>query len=57
MITIPPRQIGELGWIEGESLESNIEDDVLMIKKENPQIAEKHREAARKAWQKRKKSR
>ena len=54
MITVPPRQIEELGWTEGEYLESNVADSELIIKKENPQTVEKHREAAVKAWQTRK---
>lgn len=50
VITIPPKQIGALGWSEGEFLESKINGKELLIKRENPERAEKRREAARKAW-------
>jgi len=55
VITVPPRQIQELGWAEGEFLESNIQDKELIIKRENIQKTEKRREVARRAWETRKK--
>ena len=50
MITIPPKQIVALGWSEGEFLEGEINGKELIVRRENPQKAEKRREAARKAW-------
>ena len=54
VITIPPKHINALGWCEGEYLESQINGQELIVRKENPQKAEKRREAARKAWKTRK---
>ena len=54
VITIPPKQIGALGWSEGERLESEINGQELIVKRENPEKAEKRREAAKKAWKTRK---
>ena len=54
VITIPPKQIGALGWSEGEYLESEINGHELIVRKENPRKGEKRREAARKAWKTRK---
>ena len=54
VITIPPKQIETLGWSEGEFLESEINGKELLIRSENPRRVEKRREAARKAWNKRK---
>ena len=57
VIIVPPKRIKELGWQEGESLETEVKNQNLLIKKENPQKAEKRREAANKAWETRKKTR
>jgi bifunctional DNA-binding transcriptional regulator/antitoxin component of YhaV-PrlF toxin-antitoxin module len=54
VIIVPPKRIKELGWEEGEPLETEVEGKRLIIKKENPQKAEKRREAAHKAWKTRK---
>lgn len=54
VIAIPPKQIGELGWDGGQSLESEIADQMLVIKKVSEAEAEKRKEAAKKAWGKRK---
>lgn len=35
VVTIPPRQINELGWHEGEKLESNVNGKALVVKKSN----------------------
>ena len=56
IITIPPKQIKTLGWGEGEFLEGEINGHELIVRRENPQKAEKRREAARKAWETRKKT-
>lgn len=57
VITIPPKQIKELGWSEGEFLESNVNTQELIIRKEAIQKVQKRKEAARKAWNTRKKGR
>ena len=54
VVAIPPKQISELQWKEGEFLESEIVDQVLVIKKEDEQELEKRKEAAIKAWETRK---
>ena len=54
VVIVPPKQIDTLGWNEGEYLESEVRDQELVVRKENPQKAEKRREAARKAWKTRK---
>lgn len=54
IITIPPKQIKELGWKEGEYLESEVNSEELTIRKEDIQKREKRKEAAKKAWEKRK---
>ena len=54
MITVPPKQIEELGWVEGEFLESEVIRQELTIKKENPEKAENRREVAKRAWETRK---
>lgn len=54
VVAIPPKQIGELGWDEGQFLESEIANQVLVIKKVSEAEAEKRKEAAKKAWGKRK---
>ena len=55
MITIPPKQIRSLGWTEGEFLESVITGGELLVRRENPNKAEKRKKAAEKAWKTRKK--
>lgn len=54
VIAIPPKQVIELQWKEGEFLESEISGQILIIKKEDEQESEKRKEAAIKAWEKRK---
>lgn len=54
MIAIPPKQVEALGWNEGQSLESEIANQELIIKKVNEAETEKRKEAAKKAWGKRK---
>lgn len=54
VIIVPPRQIDALEWKEGEYLESEVNSKELIIRKENPQKAQKRREAAKKAWKTRK---
>jgi len=53
VITVPPKQIDSLGWNEGEPLESEIVDRVLLIRQEDVQKIQKRKEAAKKAWEKR----
>lgn len=55
VITIPPKQIKTLGWAEGEFLESEINDQELVIQKENMSKRQKRKEATKKAWDTRKK--
>jgi len=55
VITVPPRQIEELGWGEGEFLESKVTRQELAIRRENSEKAEKRREIAKRAWETRKK--
>jgi antitoxin component of MazEF toxin-antitoxin module len=57
VIIVSPKRIAELGWQEGESLETEVKDQELIIKVENPEKAEKRKEAANKAWKTRKKNR
>jgi bifunctional DNA-binding transcriptional regulator/antitoxin component of YhaV-PrlF toxin-antitoxin module len=47
MITVPPKQIEELGWGEGDSLKSEVTHQELTIRKENPGKVEKRREVAK----------
>jgi len=56
VVIVPPKHIEALEWNEGEYLESEVRNQELIVRKENPQKAEKRREAARKAWKTRKKS-
>lgn len=56
VIVVPPKKINVLGWSEGERLESEVRGQELVVRRENPQKAEKRREAARKAWDTRKKT-
>jgi hypothetical protein len=44
-----------LGWTEGEFLESEINDEELVIQKEDMSKRQKRKEAAKKAWDTRKK--
>lgn len=55
VITIPPKQIKTLGWTEGEFLESEINDQELVIQKEDMSKRQKRKEATKKAWDTRKK--
>ena len=55
VITIPPKQIKTLGWTEGEFLESEINDQELVIQKEGMSKRQKRKEAAKKPWDTRKK--
>lgn len=55
VITIPPKQIKTLGWTEGEFLESDINNQELVIQKEDMSKRQKRKEAAKKAWDTRKK--
>lgn len=55
VITIPPKQIRALGWKEGEFLESEISSQKLVIRKEDIRKRQKRKEAAKKAWDTRKK--
>jgi len=55
VITIPPMQIRALGWKEGEFLESQISSQELVIRKEDLSKRQKRKEAAKKAWDTRKK--
>jgi bifunctional DNA-binding transcriptional regulator/antitoxin component of YhaV-PrlF toxin-antitoxin module len=57
VIIVPPQDIEALGWKEGEYLESEINDQMLIVRREEAQKIEKRREAAKKAWEKRKKGR
>jgi len=55
VITIPPKQIETLGWKEGEYLESEVNNERLLVRKEPLSKREKRKEAAKKAWDTRKK--
>ena len=55
VIIVPPKQIEALGWKEGEYLDSEINNQELLIRRENPEKAKKRSEAAKKAWETRKK--
>jgi antitoxin component of MazEF toxin-antitoxin module len=54
VIAIPPKQIGALDWREGQSLESEITNQQLIIRKVTESEVTKRKEAANKAWKKRK---
>lgn len=54
VVVVPSKQIHALGWKEGEYLESKINNQELVIRREDTQKAEKRKEAARKAWKTRK---
>lgn len=53
VIIVPPKQIDALGWMEGEYLESEVNSQELIIRRENPEKTQKRSEAAKKAWKKR----
>jgi antitoxin component of MazEF toxin-antitoxin module len=55
VITIPPRQIEQLGWKEGEHLESEISKQNLVIQKQDIKKIQERKDAAKKAWDTRKK--
>lgn len=55
VIVVPSKQISALGWKEGEYLESETKDQELIIRREDAQKAQKRKEAAKKAWETRKK--
>lgn len=55
VISIPPKQVKALGWSEGQSLEGEVTDQKLVIKKVSEAEVEKRKKAAEKAWEKRKK--
>ena len=57
VITIPPKQIKTLGWTEAEVLESEINDQELIIQKEDMSKRQKRKEATKKAWDTKKKKR
>lgn len=54
VVAIPPKQIEALGWNEGQSLEGEITDQQLTIRKVSESETEKRKQAAEKAWVKRK---
>lgn len=54
VVAIPPKQIEALGWNEGQSLEGEITDQQLVIRKVSETETEKRKQAAEKAWVKRK---
>jgi len=54
VITIPPKQIEVLGWNEGEFLESEVNIQELIVRREDQGKAQKRKEAAEKAWKTRK---
>lgn len=54
VITIPPKQVEALGWNEGEFLESEVNTQGLIVRREDERKAHKRKEAAEKAWKTRK---
>jgi bifunctional DNA-binding transcriptional regulator/antitoxin component of YhaV-PrlF toxin-antitoxin module len=56
VITVPPKQIEALGWKEGEYLESEVNNQGLIIRGEDPETTQKRSEVAKKAWETRKKA-
>lgn len=54
VVTIPPKQVEALGWKEGESLDSEVNTEELIIRKEDEKKTLKRKEAAEKAWKTRK---
>jgi antitoxin component of MazEF toxin-antitoxin module len=57
VIVIPPKHVKELEWEEGEYLQSDVNNQRLIIQREDIQKVQKRREAAKKAWETRKKRR
>jgi len=55
VITVPPKQVKELRWEEGEFLESEVSNQELTIRREHISKMQKRKEAAKKAWETRKK--
>jgi antitoxin component of MazEF toxin-antitoxin module len=56
VIAIPPKQIATLGWKEGEYLESEVNSQELIIRREDMLKAQERKDAAQKAWETRKKT-
>jgi len=54
VVVIPSKQINALGWNGGEYLESEVNNQKLIIRKEEPEKAQKRSKAAKKAWETRK---
>lgn len=44
VVVIPPESIGQLGWIEGQELDSKIDDNKLVIYSKNESTGRKKRE-------------
>ena len=57
VIAIPPKQIATLEWKEGEYLEGEVTNQELIIRKEDIHKAQERKDAAKKAWDMRKKRR
>lgn len=55
VVIVPPKHIDTLGWKEGEYLESEVNNQELIIRKEDIQKIQKRKDAAKKAWDTRKK--
>lgn len=55
VITIPPKQVKDLGWKEGDFLESEVNNQELIVRREDIMKHQKRKEAAKKAWQTRRK--
>ena len=55
VIIVPPKQIETLGWKEGEYLASEVNNEELIIQREAVEKIQKRKEAAKKAWETRKK--
>jgi len=55
VITIPPKQIRALGWKEGELLESEVNNQELILRQEDIKKRRKRKEADNKAWETKKK--
>ena len=56
VIIVPPKQIETLGWKEGEYLASETNNEELIIQREAVEKIQKRKEAAKKAWETRKKT-
>ena len=57
VVTVPPEQIEQLGWQEGDFLEGSVTSQQLTITKENSEKAQKRREVAKRAWETRRRMR